>query len=577
MPRLTPPPPAGPNPDETRERLELLQRVQQDPLPVIDELLATRRQCRHAAEAAEEVQRMVADLVEGNANMFHLEALRRTPGGHVRAVCRLGSQLQELGVHPRVSVDALEQLQPWEYVCVHEGVIIDAWHDDPALHSAQLGELVTFEGYADRERYQVRVAQPGRDQAIVTLAPPLRADELRNGAKLILQRDDPRWAIAALPAEHAESRFEVPLSHVRTRLDDLAGLDGLAADFLQDMLLRIVFTDIREQFDLAPLRGALLYSYQPGMGKTAFCEALAVWLRDFGAEQGFEVALYHVKPNQLKSMWWGEDARIVREELFGSLRARQAVPRERTLIQLVIFDEIDSLQKRGGGERMVSSSSHSDALEALLVEMQGLAASGAAQGGPPAHLLCIGLTNRPDRLDEALKRPGRFGDLVRAMPVITRDSAADIMAVYARKESLPWSLDGRTATSLAPERVRESFLAPAVARVFPLVVVRYATDTQRTHDVTAGEILAGVHYQDALNRAKKRAALRRMLGHGVPAITPDDVVDCLLDAAIDTARQMEADPGMLIHQLQVKLPVARVNAVPRAELDHHRFLRLHTA
>ena len=109
----------------------------------------------------------------------------------------------------------------------------------------------------------------------------------------------------------------------------------------------------------------------------------ALWL----AEQGFDVALYHVKPNQLKSMWWGEDARLVREDLFGSLRARQAAPRARPLVQLLIFDEIDSLQKRGGGERHVSSSSHSDALEALLVEMQGLAAGSSAQGGPPAHLL----------------------------------------------------------------------------------------------------------------------------------------------------------------------------------------------
>lgn len=573
MPRLNPTTPA--NSDDTRARLELLEQVQRDPLVVVDELLAARRECRNAAAAAEQLNQMVADLVEGNANMFHLEALRRTPDGHVRAVCRLGSQLQELGVHPHIAVETLERLQPWEYVCVHEGVVVGAWHDDPALHGAQLGELVTFEGYADRERHQVRVAQPGRDQAIVTLAPPLRAEELRNGAKLILQRDDPRWAIAALPAEHAESRFEVPLSHARTRLGDLAGLDSLAEAFLQDILLRVVFTDVREQFDLAPLRGALLYSYQPGMGKTAFCEALAVWLRDFGGEHGFDIALYHVKPNQLKSMWWGEDARIVREDLFGSIRARQALPRERPLIQLVIFDEIDSLQKRGGGERMVSSSSHSDALEALLVEMQGLAASGAAQGGPLAHLLCIGLTNRPDRLDEALKRPGRFGDLVRPMPPITSRSAVEIMGVYARKETLPWSLDGRTATPLPIERVRESFLAPAVARIFGMAVVRYATDTQRTHDVTAGEILAGVHYQDALNRAKKRAALRRMLGHGVPAITPEDVTDCLLEAAIETARQMEADPAMLIHQLQIKLPVARVNAVPRAELDQHRFLRLH--
>jgi SpoVK/Ycf46/Vps4 family AAA+-type ATPase len=579
MPRRTPTAAASPEPDPNleRQRLELLQMLQADPQLFVDELLAARKSCQQSAEAAEKLSQMLEDLVNQNANLFHLEALRRTVGGQVRAVCRLGTQLQELGIHPQVPVEELEQLQPWEYACVREGVVIGTWQNDPELRDSQLGDFVTFEGYSNRERSQVRVAQQGREQTIVTLAPLLRDEPLRHGTKLILQRDDPRWAIAALPAEHAESKFEVPLDHVRTRLEDLAGLDELGETFLQDILLRVVFTTIREQFDLAGLRGALLYSYQPGMGKTAFCEALAVWLRDYGAEHGFDVVLYHVKPNQLKSMWWGEDARIVREDLFGAIRARQAIPRERPLVQLLVLDEVDSLRKRGGGERMVSSSSHSDALEALLVELQGLGATGGAQGGQPAHLLCIGLTNRPDRLDEALKRPGRLGDLVCAMPAITRDSAADIMAIYARKELLPWSVDGQTITALDLERIRAHFLCPAVARVFPLVVARYATDTQRTIDLTAGQILAGVHYQDAMNRAKRRAGLRKLHGHGVPAICPEDVLDSLLDAAIDTARQMEADPGMLVHQLQIKLPVTRVTAVPRTELEQHRFLKLHSA
>jgi ATP-dependent 26S proteasome regulatory subunit len=563
--------------EEPDEFAQTLQQIAQNPETAAIELLRARRGCHEATQAAEQLETMIRELVEKNASLFHLETLRQSPGGKSRAVCRLGSQLQELGVHPDIPVETLERLQPWEYVCVHEGVVIGAWHDDPALFAAQFGDVVTFDGYADRDNFMVRVARPGHDEAVVTLAAPLRIELLRPGAKLILQRDDPRWAIASLPAENLESRFEVPLDHVRTRLEDLAGLEELSEAFLQDILLRVVFDDVRAEFDLAPMRGALLYSYQPGMGKTAFTEGLAVWLRDFGRDHGFDVALYHVKPNQLKSMWWGEDARIVREELFGSIRARQAVPRDRPLVQLVVFDEIDSLQKRGGGERMVSSSSHSDALEALLVEMQGLASRGHDDDGPPAHLLCLGLTNRPDRLDEALKRPGRFGDLVRAMPPITRESAVDIMAIYAAKQTLPWTIAGDVRTALPLPEVREYFLGPAVARVFPMVVLQYATDTQRTFDVTAGEILAGVHYQDAVNRAKKRAALRRVLSLGAPAISTDDVIDCLLDTAVDMARQMEADPGMVVHQLQIKVPVARVTAVPKVELEQHRFLKVHSA
>ena len=546
-----------------------------DPESVAAELMRARRDCANSADAAEQLEAMLRELVEKNASLMHLETVRITPAGHPHAVCRLGTQLQELGVHPSVSVDELEALQPWEYVCVHEGVIIGTWRDDPELLAAHFGEIVTFDGFMDRDNFIVRIKRRG-EEGIATLAAPLRIETLQADTKLILQRDDERWAIGMLPADTIESKFEVPLDQVRTRLEQLAGLDQVAEAFVQDILLRVVFDDVREDFDLSPMRGALLYSYQPGMGKTAFMEALAVWMRDFGKQYGFDVVLYHIKPNALKSMWWGEDARIVREALWGSIRARQRVPRERPMIQFVVFDEIDSLQKRGGGERNVTSSSHSDALEALLVEMQGLAQN-SGQDGPPAHVLCVGLTNRPDRLDEALKRPGRFGDFVSPMPPITRESAVEIMAIYASKNTLPWSVDGEVRTALDGQDVRERFLGPAVARVFPAVVAKYFTDTQKSYDVTAGQILAGVHYQNAVNRAKKRAALRRVLDTGAPAICPEDVVDSLLDAAVDMAKQMEADPGMLVQQLQIKLPITRVTAVPKEELEHHRFLKLHTA
>lgn len=562
-------------PDDREEFNAIVQRIITDPESVAAELMRARRDCANSADAAEQLETMLRELVEKNASLMHLETVRITPAGHPHAVCRLGTQLQELGVHPSVSVEELEALQTWEYVCVHEGVIIGTWRDDPELLAAHFGEIVTFDGFMDRDNFIVRIKRRG-EEGIATLAAPLRIETLQADTKLILQRDDERWVIGMLPADTTESKFEVPLDQVKTRLDQLAGLDEVAEAFIQDILLRVVFDDVREDFDLSPMRGALLYSYQPGMGKTAFMEALAVWMRDFGGQYGFDVVLYHVKPNALKSMWWGEDARIVREELWGSIRARQRVPREQPLVQFVVFDEIDSLQKREGGERNVTSSSHSDALEALLVEMQGLAQN-SGQDGPPAHVLCVGLTNRPDRLDEALKRPGRFGDFVSPMPAITRESAVAIMAIYVNKKSLPWSVDGEVRTALDGQEVRERFLGPAVARVFPAVVAKYFTDTQKSYDVTAGQILAGVHYQNAVNRAKKRAALRRVLDTGAPAICPEDVVDSLLDAAVDMARQMEADPGMLVQQLQIKLPVTRVTAVPKEELEHHRFLKLHTA
>jgi ATP-dependent 26S proteasome regulatory subunit len=555
---------------------ELMRQAESCPEQVVSELMAVRQSRDKAVEAAEEIENLIKDLVEQNATLCHLESLGRPqPDGGLRAVCRIGPQLQELGVHPTVDYDDLARLQPWEWVLVNDGVVIGTWQNDAALLGTQLGEIVTFEGFADREQAQVRVTRPGHDETIVTLAGEVRLADIQVGARLILQRDDPRWAIGMLPATNVESRFEVPIDSLHARLDELAGIDEIAEPFLQDILLRTVYGDVRDEFDLTPMNGALLYSYKPGMGKSVFCEALAVTLRDFGKESGFDVALFHIKPNQLKSMWHGEDGRIVRD-LFASIRAREQQERTRSLIVLVVFDEIDSLQKRAGSNQSVGSGAHSDALEALLVEMQGIG-SKTKTAGAPVHRLCIGLTNRPDRLDDALKRPGRFGDFVRAMPAITQESATEIMAVYARRASLPWSIDNQIRQSVPVEEIIARFLRPAVARVFPAVVAQFATDSQRTTDVTAGQILAGVHYQDAVNRAKKRAALRRLMGDGIPAICFEDIVDSLLAVAVDTAQQMEADPGMLVQQLQIKVPVVRVTAVPVTELEQHQFLKVHSA
>ena len=69
----------------------------------------------------------------------------------------------------------------------------------------------------------------------------------------------------------------------------------------------------------------------------------------------------------------------------------------------------------------------------------------------------------------------------------------------------------------------------------------------------------------------------QIMGNGIPAVCSEDIVDSLFAVTGETARQMEADPGMLIQQLQVKGPVVRVTAVPLAELQQHQFIKMHSA
>ena len=554
--------------------------AQQDPLELVTELVCQHARarrleaaCKTAADAATNLEQMLQQLLDGNATFYHLELIRETLGGP-RAVCRLNGSLREFSLHPEVDVECLRQLQSWDYVTVHQDVVIGYWADDPALRTQALGQVVDFKGYQNHAAHTVRIMD-GPQERIATLDPSLRSLELTPRSKLVLHRDDASRVIDVVPSENVQSRFEVPIDTLHTRLEDLAGLEEIAGQLLEDILLRVCCPEARERFGLEALKGILLYSYKPGMGKTALMRAIALWLHEHSDQFGFDVVLYAVKPNETKSMWHGEDARIVREDLFGAIRARQSLPRTRPLVAMVVLDEIDSLGKRAGRGEATYSSAQSESLEAMLVEMDGLVQDDPGDG-PPSYVLCCGLTNRPDRVDEAAKRPGRFS-LVVAMPDVDQQGAEDIMALYARGTAMPWYVDGEVCCHVDPEVIRRQFLRPALARLFGAVTLRYATDTQKTHEVTAGQALSNAHYMDAVNRAKKRAALRWLRNDGIAAVTYQDLLDCLLDVSCEAARQMEADPQMLVRQLDVKVPVARVEVVPRPELEEHRYLHLHTA
>ena len=84
------------------------------------------------------------------------------------------------------------------------------------------------------------------------------------------------------------------------------------------------------------------------------------------------------------------------------------------------------------------------------------------------------------------------------------------------------------------------------------------------------------HYRKASIVVKYRAATRRLRGVGIPGIAYEDVVEGLLDTAVSVAQQMQADPHMLVRHLKIKIPVVRVEATPRAELDDHRFASVGT-
>jgi len=181
------------------------------------------------------------------------------------------------------------------------------------------------------------------------------------------------------PSAMREVMLEV--SHVRW--SDVGGLEAAKTEIREAIELPLTDRQKFEDLGIEPPRGVLLYG-PPGTGKTLIAKAVA-------SESGAN--FIPIRGPQLLSKWVGESERAVREVF---KKARQVAP------AIIFFDEIDALAPARGS----SSDSHviDNVLNQILTEMDGLVEL--------KDVVVMGATNRPDIVDPALLRAGRFDRLV---------------------------------------------------------------------------------------------------------------------------------------------------------------------
>jgi transitional endoplasmic reticulum ATPase len=181
------------------------------------------------------------------------------------------------------------------------------------------------------------------------------------------------------PSAMREVMLEV--SHVKWQ--NVGGLDSAKTEVREAIELPLTDRQKFEDLGIVPPRGILLYG-PPGTGKTLIAKAVA-------SESGAN--FIPVRGPQLLSKWVGESERAVREVF---KKARQVSP------SIIFFDEIDALAPARG----TSSDSHviDNVLNQILTEMDGLEEL--------RDVVVMGATNRPDIVDPALLRAGRFDRLV---------------------------------------------------------------------------------------------------------------------------------------------------------------------
>lgn len=206
------------------------------------------------------------------------------------------------------------------------------------------------------------------------------------------------------PSAMREVFVEVP----DVKWDDIGGLSSIKQELQEAVEWPLKYQGVFAYADAMPPKGILLYG-PPGTGKTLMAKAAA---------NESEANFISIKGPELLSKWVGESEKGVREVF---RKARQAAP------CIIFFDEVDAIAPRRGGGLGADSHVTERLISQLLTELDGLEIL--------TNVVVIAATNRPDIIDPALLRPGRFDRLL-YVPPPDKNSRLQIIKIHTKKKPL---------------------------------------------------------------------------------------------------------------------------------------------
>jgi len=289
-----------------------------------------------------------------------------------------------------------------------------------------------------------------------------------------------------------------PVDVPETKFSDVAGVDSALED-LQEVVDFLRHPERYDRTGATRPRGFLLVG-PPGTGKTLLARAVA-------GEAG--IPFYAITGADFVELFAGLGASRVRD-LFAKARQQGKA--------IIFIDEIDAVGKvRGRGIQTGANDERENTLNALLVELDGFSRNDG--------IVILGATNRPDVLDPALLRPGRFDRQI-TVPAPDRGGRRKILELYAKKrpfdESVDWEALARRTSGMTGAQLEQLINEAA------LVAARSDNPTIQASHIEAAlqTTMLGRERKGALTSERDRTIVAwHEAGHAVAALLTENAPD----------------------------------------------------